>query len=93
MKDLVPSPGRTLPPAKRQQVRSLLTAEDLPVRTSTRRVRDPLLAAAAAGLLAVGGVYAFTQGNDSVGQDPGQGGPAAEPSTPEPERGGSGSRR
>jgi hypothetical protein len=31
-------------------------------------------------------MYAFTQGNDSVGQDPGQGGPAAEPTTPEPER-------
>jgi hypothetical protein len=86
MKDLIPPPARTLPTARRQQVRSLLTAEDLPDRTSSRRVRDPLLAAAAAGLLAVGGVYAFTLGNDSVGHGPAQGGPAAEPPTPEPEQ-------
>jgi hypothetical protein len=85
MKDLIPPPGRTLPTARRQQVRSLLTA-DLPDRTRSRRIRDPLLAAAAAGLLAVGGVYAFTQGHDPVGQEPGQGGSAAEPTTPEPER-------
>ncbi len=79
MSDLTPPPARHLPPAKRQRLRAVLDAETHREVVDRRGATYPVLAAAVAGVLAVGGVYAYQVRHDSSGSD-GQIAPAGGPS-------------